>query len=235
MIVNSNPQMGYSELVEMYGEALGFSIGKTLRKTKNAVKSAAKTTGRVAVKSGKFVARNPATIATGGALLLAPKSIQKKVNSGTRIAATSGLSLALSKQDRNLVGSAARATQSKILRPVTHAVIRSPVLQKAAVSAARTFIPGASAALDTASAVQSLARKKVSSLRALVPKDKALPPAIRSAFGQVGQARPPRGSAASLPAAAEAPAAAHSFPILPLALGGAGLLLVGVLAMGKKK
>lgn len=236
MIINANPnpaEMGYSELVELYGEELGFSIGKTLRKTKNAVKTA----GRVTVKAAKVVARNPAAFATGGVSLLAPKSIQKKLNSAVRITSTGGASLLVSKQDRNAVGKVARVTQSAVLRPTAgvlatagRTAARSPIVQKAAGTAFRSFVPGGSALLDTASTFQKLTAKKKN-----IPMPAALRP--RSASGSVGQARPYRGpsSSPSAPAAAQEAAPASSFPIIPVAIGGAGLLLVLALTMGKKK
>ena len=132
--------LGYSELVELYGEELGFSLTKAAKSVGRAAKSVAKPVARTVVKAAGVVARNPATIATGGALLLAPKSVQKKANSATRIATTGGASLLVSKQDRNTVGQTARAAQSKVFRPTAHVaanVARNPVVQKTALTAAR--------------------------------------------------------------------------------------------------
>jgi hypothetical protein len=230
-----NPQMGYSELVELYGDELGFSIGKALRKTKNAVKTVAKPVVRTVakpiarnvVKAAKVVGRNAGNIAVAATVV-----------------PTGGLSLLAKKKVRNVVGTAARKTQSAVFRPVAHVAANtgrsaasSALVQKAAGSAIRSFVPGGSAALDSLSLVRGLNKKKPAPMAA---KKIPLPPALkqRSAAGQVGQTRPYHVSApASAPAAAAADAApsASPFPILPVAIGGAGLLLVAVMAMGKKK
>lgn len=232
MIINAGPQMGYSELVEMYGDELGFSIGKTFRKAKKAVK-----------KTARVIARNPAAIATGGVSLLAPKSVQRALNVGVRAASTGGVSLVATKSGRNLVGSTARVAQRSVLRPVSHvaakygrAAARSPIVQKAAGTAFRSFVPGGSAALSALDLTRSLMAKK-RKLGGIVQKRIPRPVAIqRSASGQVGQFRSPRPAftPAVVPESAAA-SAPRAFPILPVAIGGAGLLLVLALVMGKKK
>lgn len=247
MIINAGPQMGYSELVELYGEELGFSIGKTLRKAKGAVKSVAKVVAKPVVKAAGVVKRNAGNIAVVATAV-----------------PTGGLSLLAKKSVRNAVGTAARATQSAVLRPtagivasVGRTAARSPMVQKVAANAIKSFVPGGAAAfsaLDTARALAAkgkkaapMAAKKIllpapppgtkprSSYRPQPPKPK--PPVQRSARGQVGQARGPRPSsapAAPAPVAESAPAAS-SFPMIPVAIGGAGLLLVLAMSMGKKK
>ncbi len=241
--------LGYSELVELYGEELGFSLTKAAKSVGRAAKSVAKPVARTVVKAAGVVARNPATIATGGALLLAPKSVQKTANSATRIATTGGASLLVSKQDRNTVGKTARVTQSAVLRPTAHVaanVARNPLVQKATLTAARgvaaAYTGGASeAAIRSASllkskakAVKALAAPKKRAPAPMAPKTILPSPKLRAAVGSFGMRRPEAATpAAAIREAFDKPVGSN-LPILPIALGGLGLLGVLALSMGRR-
>lgn len=224
MIVDSS--LGYSELVELYGEELGRSF---LRRQAHKVAKVSRAAGRATVKAAGVVARNPATIATGGLTLLAPKSVQKKLNSGARIAATSGASLLFAKSDRNLVGKTARAAQTYVGRPAAHVVAtvaRNPVVQKSLMTAAR----GAAAAYTGGGSELALqASNLVSRARKFVPKE------VQGVVRDTLRSLSPSGSSSSSAPADVADAAEKSkLPIVPIAIGGVGLLALA-LFMGKKK
>ncbi len=78
MIINPTPAaqaLGYSQLVELYGDPLGFSIGKTLRKTGSALKKA----GGVVKRNAGNIAVAATALPTGGLSLLAKKNVRKGV------------------------------------------------------------------------------------------------------------------------------------------------------------
>lgn len=271
-----NPRgMGYSELVEMYGEEMGRSflarqaskvkkVAKVVARNPAAVatgglslvapKSVQKTLNRAVNKTAGAVVRNPAAVATGGLSLLAPKSIQKKLNTAVRVTSTGGASLLLSKQDRNAVGQAARAVQKTALRPAAHVaatVARNPAVRKLAMTAARgaaaAYTGGASelaltAARAGASGLRSKARGLVPKPLGIVARTAATPSPIRTkqrrAGGQGGATSftpsPSPAASSVAPAASEVSEGKAPLPLIPIAIGGAGLLLV-VLMMGAKK
>ncbi len=230
-----------NQLVELYGspELMGRSFLKRVAsKTIKAVK-----------KTGGVIARNQGTIATGGLLKLAPKSIQKTVNKNftqaAAAASTGGLSLLATKQGRNIIGSTARLAQKKIIRPVSHQVAnaaRNPMIQKLAVNAAASFVPGGAAALTAANALKSKARSAAAPFAqaARTVQAAAPAPAVRRSHAPAPApvAVRTRRAPSSAPVAvqdAPAPKAGLSMPMM-LGIGGVGLagILLAV-SMGKKK
>lgn len=232
-----------NQLVELFGnEFMGRSLLKRVAsKTVKAVK-----------KTGGVIARNQGTIATGGLLKLAPKSVQKSVNKNftqaAAAAATGGLSLVATKQGRNIIGSTARLAQKKIIRPVVHQAARNPLVQKALTTAVSSFVPGGAAALTAASMLKSKGHKAAApfvqaarTAQAASPAPTVRKPVRAPAAHPTGNPpvtvhtrRPP---AAPVPAAVEAPAA-HAPLSMPLILGIGGVGLAGLLlamSMGKKK
>lgn len=247
MIISESEMMGYSNLVELYGEE---TMGRSfLRRQASRAKKAV-------VKTAKVVARNPATIATGGVSLLAPKSVQRKLNKGagtflkySAAAHTGGLSLLATKSGRNTIGKAARFTQKKVFRPAAHQVAnvaRNPAVQKLAMTAARAgaaYVTGGSseAGLRALQAARSKARSLVAPLRAEPTKSFSPTPYKKqrhaAGSGRSGWLRPVPGvdtvtKVAEASTAPETPA--KGLPLVPLAIGGAGVLALALI-MGKKK
>jgi len=260
--------MGYSNLVELYGSEMGRSL---LRRVASKAK-----------KAVKVVARNPAAIATGGASLLAPKSLQRKLNkvaapvlkystaaatggasllatkSGRNLlnkaaaVSTGGLSLLATKSGRNTLSKVARVTQKTVLRPVAKQamkVARNPMVQKLAATAARAgaaYVTGGAseAALKAASMARSNLNKAKQTLTRAVPTGILQPSPLRtpqrSAAGIPSIQSPvtSRRRRAPAPAASAAPVETvekKGLPIVPIAIGGAGLLALALFMGSKKK
>jgi hypothetical protein len=124
-----------SDLIELFGyddpELMGFSLKKIGR----GLKKGASTVGRVASKSvvGKAVSYTVKKPGRALAIAAAP--------------ATGGLSLLATKKGRDVVGTSARFTQKKILRPVGGVVAtaaRVPAVQQAARTAMSALTAGKS-------------------------------------------------------------------------------------------
>ncbi len=238
-----------NQLVELYGNEF---MGRSL------LKRVASKTVKVVKKTGGVIARNPAAVVTGGASLLAPKSIQKKLNVGAAALTTGGVSLVATKSGRNATGSVARLTQTKILRPVSHGVAtvaRNPVAQQIAAKAAASFIPGASAAMTAANLLKSKARSAVAPFAQAAHKVQAAAPAPTIRKPHPANAPTPvvrKHVIAKTPApttlvaksgnrhpstAVQEVQQAHAGLSLPLMLGIGGVGLAGILlavSMGKK-
>jgi hypothetical protein len=216
-----------------------------LQKATSAVKRGAKVVAKspvakvamfpaqTAIKAGKFIA-NPTkknlgnlavaatVLPTAGASLLAKKNVRKAV--GKAAGATgSGLT------------SAAKFTAKKIVKPLA----RQPLVQKAAETAFRSFVPGGSAALDAASLLK--ARKPARKAPTAAPaaaRASAPPPARRAPGAFQLPFRPRPASAPAAPPDAPAPAEppmAKAGVSLPLVLGAAGVGAALLFMAGNRK
>jgi len=198
------PSMGYSNLVELYGdEFMGFSIGKALRKTGSAVKSVAK----VAVKPTAFVAKTIAKriVKTAGIV----KRNAGNIAVAATVVPTGGASLLAKKKVRTAAGNVASFTARKVVVPVAKAAAGNKLVQKATGKAIRSLVPGGGAALDALSMFKT---KRTAAAPAAAPAARAV------------RMRAPVAESTAAP-----------FPIVPVAIGGAGLLALLAFSMAGRK
>lgn len=214
-----------NQLVELYGSEMGFSLKKLGRTVTRVAK---KTVVRPVSSAAKFVGRNAGNIAVVATAV-----------------PTGGLSLLAKKSARDAVGSTARFTQKKIIRPVSHVVASNVVRPGASLVAnvarsdvaqnllknAVSFVPGGSTALTAARTASNLFPSK---------RSPAAPsaPAPRKESVAEARLRHHRTPATQTPDEVPAAQAPHSGLSLPLMLGIGGVGLAGLLlavSMGKKK
>lgn len=247
---NANGQLlGFSELVEMYGEDLGFSLTKVVKKVTKPVSKVAKIVAKPIVKAAVVVSKPVAKVAVAvakpvakAAVAVAKPVVRATVSTGgvigrnagniavaATVVPTGGLSLLAKKDVRQAVGKTAVGVGNFTAKNIVKPLAQSKAVRTATGQAIRSFVPGGSAALSAFNTFAPKAKAKAPPIK--VPpvvstdRQRSAAASIRSAFG----ARP-TGPGAATPAIAEA----KPFPILPVALGGASLLGV-LMIMGSHK